>query len=177
MSKDNRRQTSFTVDSDALDKAKKKLDHGELSKRLRRAVEEVAYGTETTERARLKEKLETLRSDRREKQQEIENLRHDADELDREITRVENRLDTLMQQDGEYDGFLKSIETDLHDGMRFDPQHGKVEDAAEIGETTPVDVIQDLKERNPDVPDKAFREPEPGEPPKWKDAGTLQSTR
>lgn len=162
-------QVGFKANSDAHERAKRRLEHGELSRRLRETVEEIAYGTETTERRRLKEKLDDLRQDKRDVENEIENKRHERDELDREIARVEDRLDTMIQQDGEYDGFLQSMESDLRDGMRFDIGHGKVEDAAETGDCSREQVIQDLKERNPDVPDRAFREPKPGEAPLWNE--------
>lgn len=166
---DNSTKVTFEVDADAWDTAKDKAEWGEMSERLRKTVEEKAYGTEVTERKRLKEKLENLRQEKREYDTEIDGLRADRDEVSRKISRIEDRLDTLMQKDGEYEGFLQSIEEDLHEGVRFDPQNGKIERASELGECDPADVIETLKERNPDVPDQAFELPSAGESPNWKD--------
>jgi len=162
------KQVNFEVDADAYDQAKRKLEWGGISRVLRERVHEVAYGTETTERKRLKEKLEQLRKEKREVENEIDDLRHDRDEKEREISRVEDRLDTLIDQEGEYDGFLQSLESDLHEGKRFFEGHGKIESAADLGDCTTEEVILDLKERNPDIPDRAFREPKQSEPGKWK---------
>jgi len=165
---DSKTRVGFTVDEEAYGQAQAKLDWGEMSQRLRKAVHEIAYGTETTERRRLKEKLERLRSEKREIETTLEQKRSERDEKQRKISRVEERLDTLMDQSGEYEGFLNSIEQDLHDGKRFDPQHGKIERAAGIGGMSPQDVINDLKERNPDVPEEAFTTAGVRTQPNWK---------
>lgn len=167
-------QATFTVESDAKERAKRKLDYGELSERLRQTVHEIAYGTDVTERKRLKEKRRDLRSEVREVNREIEELKERREERQREIDRVDERIDALTDDDGEYDGYLQALETDLHDGSRIDVQHGKVERAAEIGNCDPKDVIQALQERNPDVPSEAFRMAKQHEQPNWKDEVSVQ---
>lgn len=168
MTDENKKQVNFNADVDAYEQAKKKTDYGELSEKLRQRVNEIAYGTEVTERKRLREKLNTLRKEKRDIDKKIEDLTHTRDERQREIENVEQRLDALMETDGEYEGFLQALESDLRDGKRVDPGHGKVERAAELGECDPVDVVEALKERNPEVPDMAFRLPKPHEPANWK---------
>jgi len=167
---ESRSQVNFTVDAEAHERAKRRSEYGELSERLRQTINELAYGTEVTERKRLKEKLEDLRGDKRDVDKEIEDLRHQRDELEREISRVEDRLDALMDTEGEYEGFLQAIESDLHEGMRFDPGHGKIERAAELGDCDEQDVIDALRERNPEVPNIAFKTATQGVPPNWKEA-------
>lgn len=169
MTDDNTTQVGFEVNADAYEKAKSKLPWGGVSSELRTKVHELAYGTQTTERRRLKDKLEDLRKERREIDNDIDEKKHERDEKERGISRVEERLDTLMQQDGEYDGFLEAIESNLHQGYRVDPNHGQIEDAADLGDCTRDEVIKDLKERNPELPDKAFREPNHDEPANWKE--------
>lgn len=172
----NRKQVGFEVDADAYEEAQNKTEWGGLSQQLRKKVHEVAYGTEVTERKRLKEKLERLRKEKREVTQEIDDLRHERDEKEREISRVEERLDVLMEDEGEFDGYLQALETDLHSGKRVDPQHAQVEKAADLGDCDPQEVIDALMERNSDVPQEAFRDAKLHEEPNWKKEHTTTTT-
>lgn len=164
----NMTRVGFEAPAETVERVKRKTEWGGMSEKLRERLHEIAYGTEVTERKRLRENLEDLRKDKREVEQEIENLRHQRDEFEREIKNIEERLDVLMDNDGEYDGFLQALESDLRDGKRVDPGHGKVERAAELGECAPTDVIEALQERNPDIPDAAFQLPKQGESANWK---------
>jgi len=169
------KHVGFKANSETVEVAKSKLDHGELSELLRREVDRIAHGTDVAEEQRLTDQLESLREERREKRQERDNIERDLEELEREIERVERRLSELRDQEGEYDGVLAMLEEDLHDGVRIIGGGEKIKKAARIGDCTTDDVIDDLKERNPDVPDKAYRPSGPNEPPKWNDDQTGES--
>jgi len=172
---ENTKRSTFLVDEQTLEEAKSKLDRGELSKELRQTVQRLAHGTDVAEETRLTDRLQTLREDRRGLRQERDNIECELDEINRKIERVEQRLDNLRDQQGEYDGVLAMLEEDLHSGIRILGGSDKVAKAASIGDCDKGDVIDDLKERNPDVPAKAFREPTPGEPGNWQsdDSETL----
>ena len=165
---DDKSQTVFTVEREAKERAKKKLNHGELSERLRQTIHEIAYGTEVTERNRLKEKRSDLREEIRDIEREIDDLKHDREKKEREVSRIDDRLDALADGEGEFEGYLQALENDLHEGMRLSVQHGKVERASELGECEASDVIEALKERNPNVPKEAFRDAKPHEDNRWK---------
>jgi len=162
------KQVIFKADSETVKEAKAKLDHGEMSEILRTALDRVAHGADVAEEARLNDRLKTLREGRRELRQERDNIEQELEEVNRKIERVETRLEELREQDGEYDGVLAMLETDLSDGARVMQNTPKVKKAAKIGDCEPQDVIGDLKERNPDVPDMAFRSPRPSEEANWK---------
>jgi len=70
----DKEQINFTVDADAKETVKKRLDHGVLTERLRTCVKEIAYGTDVTERERLKDKLTQLRNEKRDIEHEINGL-------------------------------------------------------------------------------------------------------
>jgi len=163
------KQVGFEVEVDAWETAKRKSEWGEMSQELRKTVHEKAYGTEVTERKRLQDKRDSKRSEVQTIDAEINRLENKRGEIQRDIQRIDSRLDVLMEQDGEYDGFLQALESDLKDGQRFDAGHGKIERAADLGDCEPSDVIDALKERNPAVPDVAFRLPKAHEPPNWKE--------
>jgi len=165
--KENEKRTTFIVDKETLEQAKSGLDRGDLSSELRNTVERLAYGADVAEETRLADTLKTLREDRRSLRQEKSNIQSKIDEKNRKIERVEQRLDQLRDREGEYDGVLAMLEEDLSDGVRIMEGTDKVKRAASIGDCEPSDVIEDLQERNPEIPDKAFRKARPNESPKW----------
>lgn len=160
---------NFNAKSETLQEAKAKLEHGELSEELRATLDRIAHGADVAEEKRLTDRLETLRESRRELRQERENIERQLEETNRNIERVERRLEQLREQNGEYDGVLAMLEEDLQSGVRILSGSPKVERAASIGDCTPSDVIQDLRDRNPDTPQIAFRKATADEKPNWKD--------
>jgi len=147
---------NFKANSETVAEAKRKLDYGEMSKELRRTLDRIAHGADVAEETRLTDRLENLREDRRDLRQERNNIEQQLEEIERDIERVERRLEQLRDQEGEYDGFLQSLDTLLKDGAHVFPDHGQIQQAAQIGGCDPEDVIEDLKRRNPDVPDEQF---------------------
>ena len=164
----NKKRSTFLVDEATLEQAKDGLDRGELSKELRATVERLAYGADVAQETRLTDQLRTLRENRREKRQERDNIETELEELNRKIERVEQRLDNLREQEGQYDGVLAMLEEDLHSGVRILGGSDKIKRAAELGDCSVDEVIEDLKERNPEVPEKAFRPAQAGEPADWQ---------
>jgi len=158
---------NFKADEKLHNAAKQNAEHGELSQRFREVLKELAYGAAATERERVQERLTSLRDQRRDVDADIQRLKSKRDELDRKIERAERKLNELQELDGKYDGMLETIESQLHDGVRFPPGGPPIQKAAGIIDATADDVIADLKERNPDVPDAAFRPARDDEPPQW----------
>lgn len=165
----DKQQVKFTAPADLVDKADRKLEHGERSEVLRQELRRIAYGERVSEKERVQEKLRDLRSDRRDIDREIDGLQNARDEIDRKIDRAESRLNDLAEQDGEYDGVLAMLEEDLNNGIRILSGAPKVKRAAEIGDCSRERVINDLRDRNPDTPGMAFRKAESQEEPNWKD--------
>lgn len=152
-------QINVKVPRDTKELAKKQLDHGGLSERVRQELEWIAHGEEVSEKKRLKDRLEDLRSDRQEKKVERANLDREIDELNRKIERVEDQLDSLRDKEGEYEGALQMIEESMReDGMRVFEGHGQIKEAASIGDCSQQTVIQDLQERNGDLPEGRFEQ-------------------
>ena len=162
------KMVNFKANSQTVKEAKDKLEHGEMSEELRARLDEIAHGADVSEENRLMDRLQTLREDRRDAESKISKWQEERDELDRKIERIETRLDELRDQEGEYDGVLAMLEADLQDGVRIMEGTDKVKRAAQIGDCEPSDVIQDLKDRNPDIPDEAFRQARGNEEPNWK---------
>lgn len=149
-------QINFTVEANAKDLAKEKLDHGELSTELRETIHRIAYGEEISKRERMhkqlaekRDKKDSLRAEKRELETEIE-------QVEGEIARLEERLDGMERQEDKYEATLEMLEETLLAGGRVFEEHGQVMKAAKIGGKEPEDVIAELKDRNPTVPDHAY---------------------
>lgn len=158
MSGDDRTQVHFTVDRNAKELAKEKLEFGELSNLLRDEVHRVAFGEEISKREQLQERLNQLREERDELRSEKRQIETDIEEKETEIARVEERLSGLERKEDRYEATLEMLEETLLEGGRVFEDHGQVIKASKVGGKEPEDVIAELKERNPNVPDHAFVE-------------------
>ena len=149
-------QINFTVEKNAKDLAKEKLDHGELSTELRQTIHRLAYGEEISKRERLHKRLAELRDSKDELRAEKREIEAEIEEIEGEIKRIEERLDGMERREEKYEGTLEILEETLYAGGRVFEDHGQVMKAAKIGGKQPADVIEQLQERNPSVPDHAF---------------------
>lgn len=168
MSDDKDKRVGFRVEEDTYKVAKSKLEHGEMSDRLRETIVEIAHGADTAEKGRVKANLEEWRDERNDIDAEIQKLKSDRRNLERKISRAEDRLNDLQEQTGEYDGTLAMLESDLWDGLRIFDGSKKVKEAASLGDCEAKDVVNDLQERNPEAPACAFRPGRDGEEPNWR---------
>jgi chromosome segregation ATPase len=169
MTDDDKQMVTFKIDEETYEIAKGKQEHGELSEELRTKLNKIAYGTQTTKREKLREELESLRSDKRDIETQIDQLRDERENKERKIARIEDRLDALRDTEGEYSGALEMLESRLLEGERIYTKLDAVEKASQVGEKTKDAVIQDLQERNPDVPSCAFELSSPHEPMDWRE--------
>lgn len=158
-------QVNFTVEESAKELAKEKLEHGELSQRLRERIQQIAFGEELSKRAQKQERLEELREKKDNLRSDKREIEADIEDVEQEITRIEEQLDNLERREDKYETSLEMLEESLYDGQRIFEEHGQVQKAAKLGEKEPEDVIAELKERNPEIPDHAFKQklqsPEP----------------
>jgi len=124
---------------------------------VREKLTQVAHGAKTSERERIKDNLQELRDDRRQLKNKREAINDELEEFEIKIQRAEDRLDDLRDKEGEYEGALQMIEDEMHEqGARVFPEHKAVERAARLGDCEELDVIRDLEDRNPDLPEEQF---------------------
>lgn len=156
---ENVEQINVEVPATTKELAMRELEHGGLTRVVRETLERVAHGEQSTEIERVKDQLSDLRDTRQDLQKERNAIDDKLDDVERKIERAESRLDELRDKEGEYDGALQMVEERMHsDGMRVFPEHAKIQDAASVGDCSPEDVIDDLRERNPELPDTQFTE-------------------
>lgn len=151
-------QINFTISSDAKELAKEQLEHGELSERLRETVEQIAFGEEVSKHTQLEERLRTLREKKDDLRAQRRELDAEIETVEQEITRIEEQLSELDKREDKYEAALAMLEETLAEGGRVFPDHGQVVRAARLGNVEPADVIDDLQDRNPSVPEHAFVE-------------------
>lgn len=155
---DGKEQINFTVEADAKGLAKDKLEHGELSTELRETIHRIAYGEEISKRERMHKRLADLRDQKDSLRAEKREIEAELEEIEGSIKRIEERLDGMERKEDKYDATLEMLEETLYSGGRVFEQHGQVMKAAKIGGKDAKDVIDELKERNPSVPDHAFKQ-------------------
>lgn len=152
----DRSQVNFTVDRDAKELAKEKLDHGELSTELRETVQRIAFGEEISKRERAHKRLAELREQKDELRAQKREVEAEIEEVEGDIARLEERLDSMERREDKYEATLELLEETLYAGGRVFEEHGQVMKAAKIGGVDVEDVIDELKERNPSIPDHAY---------------------
>lgn len=172
MKKDKDEEVRFNVKMrrQLRDDAKRNVERGELSEEVRDLFRRKAYGTGA---AKENSEIERLRSELQEVRDRIDDLRRERRQIDAEIesqesraTRLEERISQLEEQTDEFDTVVETLETLLHDGARIFPE--RVDDQLDSER-----VINELKDRNPDVPECAFRLAEPHEPNDWRDVSEV----
>ncbi len=154
---DDTEQINVEVPSRTKELAKQELEHGGLTRVIREKLTQIAHGEEVSEIERVKDQLQELRDERRKLKHESYDIDQQLEKLDVQIERAENKLDQLRDKVGEYEGALRMLEEQMqNEDMSVFEGHGRIENAAEIGECSQQDVIDDLKSRNPDLPDSQF---------------------
>lgn len=146
--------------------AKRNTERGELAEEVRDLFRRKAYGCDATsgnseldqlqaELDDVRDRIDDLRRQRRQIDAEIESQESRAARLEERITRLEERSDR-------FETVVETLESMLLDGARIFPE--RVDDDLDAER-----VITALKERNPDVPDEAFRLSNPHEPTDWRE--------
>lgn len=152
MTDDETVQVSHRVPKAHRDAAQNHTERGRLSEAVRAVYAAYAHGTDPTaeiERSALERQHERLCNHR--------------DATDDRIADLEDRIGLIMERRKgasdrieQYEDVLSRVENDVRDGMNVFPDHGVIQRAATHGDTTPTDVIAELQDRNPDLPDHAF---------------------
>lgn len=158
------------VDRQTYEDAKANADHGELSEAIRHAIRSVAYGSAIADARSLEIELDTLREEKSRIREQIRSLEAELDHVERREQRIEDEIAERRSADERYVGHLEQLEESLADGQSVFAGHAAVRRAADAGGKTPDDVLTDLRERNPELPDEAFT------PGRW-DEPSLASLR
>lgn len=139
--------------------AKEKLPYGGISQEIEDALSRVAFGEELTQRSRLERQLEDLQKSRKELQDERREIDAKIETYDNKIETVQREISNLSTREERYESKLEELEVRLRvEGMRLDPGNKHVKRVAKESGREEEGVVQDLMNRNPDVPDFAFED-------------------
>lgn len=150
-------QVSHLVPEHVREAAKANAEYGELSEKVRTLYETVAFGEEIGERSQLQRELDSIREKKDQKRAKKREIETEIENLERREQRIEERISSLSSKEDKFEGAMEMIEQQLYDGTHIFPEHGLVKRATGLAGMDPEQVINKLKERNPGVPDYAFK--------------------
>lgn len=150
-------QVSHMVPETIRDRATAKTEHGGISEAVRETYRILAEGGNVSN-VRLEMQLSKVKTDRARIEEKIDQLHDELEHLRDREDHLEDRVEERADDEDEYDALLEDLEACIHNGERIFPEHGTVQEAAEVSGQTPAEVIDEVQTQNPEVPDKAFRE-------------------
>jgi len=139
--------------------AKRNAERGELSKRVRELFREVAYGEDIAENERKKQELAEVREKKDDLREQITTLQAELENVERKERRLEEQIQADQAVEQQFETILETLEAEVRDGANITEQRRSVKNASEIKGVEPSDVIQILKDRNPEIPSHAFLSP------------------
>lgn len=158
---DDEETTMITVNvpTSVHETAKQKLEHGGLSREVRESLRRIAFGEDMNQRSRLERQLEELRDEREELRAERRELAAKIENIDSKIDGIQDDISSLSSEEERYESKLEELEYRVRaEGTRLWPENVHVERVAKEAQREPDAVINDLMERNPDIPEYAFEE-------------------
>jgi chromosome segregation ATPase len=152
-------QAKFLVERHVKEAAKDKTQHGELSELCRDLFRRVAFGEEVAEHQQVEQEIQRERERIDGIDQEIRELQTEREKHRTRLSRLEERLSQTQSANDRFDAKLEEIEIEkIYQGVPAVPDLPCIQRAAnEVGER-PEHVINELRERNPHLPEAAFRE-------------------
>ncbi|MFC6826521.1 hypothetical protein [Halopelagius fulvigenes] len=181
----DRERTNVYLDVESKEIVRDKLPNTSVAAECRRGVNAAAYGKKVVE---ADEKNDLARSQLDSSLSEIEDTIEWFEEASEEegadafsAETVVERLEVLRasindnveqqirdrekaakdgpsQANEKLEEHLTALDSLLQDGTHVFPEHGRIRDAAKVSGMRPEDVIELLKERNPEIPDRKFQE-------------------
>lgn len=153
------KRINVAVPQSVHETAKKKLEYGGISREVRDTLRRVAFGEDMNQRSRLEHQLTELQDERDELRAERREIDAKIETIETRITGIQNDISQLSTEEERYESKLEELEYRVReDGTRLFAENTHVERVAKAAEREPEAVVNDLKERNPDIPDYAFEE-------------------
>lgn len=151
-------QVNHLVPAEIKERAMENTDHGELSEAVRDVYRMYASSGGAETLAQLEVRLRKIRRERESVEERIDALQAELDELRARETDVQEEIREYEQETTKYERLMSEMSAMVRDGKSVFPTHGKVKTAASVDGCSVEEVIVDLKERNPDIPDHRFTE-------------------
>lgn len=156
---DDEKRWQADIDREIAEAADRRLNHGER-KQLIEALAEAIANRGFSEKTPLDVRIQQLREIKQKKIEKRTKINDEIDNIETEIEVLRERRGNYESEAEKLEGRIEGIESSLrHDGMNIFEGSSSVEQIANEYPVTPEDVINRLKDRNPDVPPWAFSNP------------------
>jgi chromosome segregation ATPase len=155
---DDPAQVSHLVPESVKERAQRNTQHGELSEAVRDVYSMYASGGGAETLAQLEIQL---RKAEREKESITEQLTALKEERQEVMDRCEELREQIREYEAEttkYERLMARLSADLEDGKSVFPSHSKVREAADVSGSSPAEVLTELRNRNPTIPESQFSE-------------------
>lgn len=135
------------------------LEHGELTELLREVVGAVVEGDGYDRRTVYDARLKQVKRNIRDTRDRIDQLHRELERLENTRDRLQNERESVLTREEEWEAAFGEIERTFRAGDlgHVDNDHPRIEDLAKRFGRSAEDVHEELRERNPDVPDHAFK--------------------
>lgn len=158
MSDSDTEQVNHLVPADVKERAKEHAEYGELSEAVRDVYRIYASAGGSGTLAQLEIKLRKTRREKESIQERIDALNEELTEVKKREAELQAEIRNYQRESTEYERLLCELDELLVDGAAVFESHAKVQNAASVGGVSTTEVIDDLRERNPDLPDSRFEE-------------------
>lgn len=157
MTDDDYVRVTHRVPEHVRDAAQQNTEHGDLSELVRSLYGRIAFGDAEGGAESIEIELERVRAEKDDLRQQIRELQNELQTVEQAETRLEEKLSTHRSREDKYEAHLEGLEASLYDGQHVDPTHPLVKKAASAMNVEPDDVIAELQDRNPAIPEYAFQ--------------------
>ena len=152
-------QVNHLVPKSDKNQAQRNADEwGELSEAVRAVYRLYARRGNFGDIGELEVQLLKAKHDRERIQEQIDELTSQLSTIKSREEHLEEEIEEAKVRGNEYEDLLEDIEAEIRDGVSVFPDHGRIKEAAKMSGKSAGDVISDLRDRNPDLPDAAFTE-------------------
>ncbi len=150
-------QVSHMVPRHHREQASKNTEYGVVSEAVREVYRLLAEGADL-DAVRLEMKLNMVRRDRKRVEEQIADLRSELDHLGSREDELKERVEQYTDREDEYERLMSELDEELTNGYAVFTDHGKVQKAAQASDKTPSEIMDALRERNPNVPEPLFED-------------------
>lgn len=158
MTDDDYVRVTHRVPEHTREAAQQNTEHGELSELVRSLYGRIAFGDSDGGAESIEIELERVRAKKDELREQIREFQNELQTVEQQETRLEEKLSTHRSRQDKYEAHIESLEQLLYDGTHVWPGHPIVEKAAQAANRDPEDVVEDLQDRNPQIPEYAFED-------------------
>ena len=160
-------QVNHLVPESIRDTAQENGEHGEVSEAVRTAYRIVAFGEEFGGANRLEMELRKVQDEKQRTEAKIREVEAELENLAQREEQIKDRIADVDSRNERFEKTLSDLEAMLDRGEAVFEGHAAVQSAARLGSRNPHEIVETLKDRNPDLPEKAFKDQRKVETP-WR---------